>query len=374
MTNIFKSLAHFLFSKPKNDGFYNKIQSLVAQRFDPKPFEIDFSKPFWHSFKYVWVSLITSTIVVTASSLYSSLFLPIFVYAIDNRSINTIVYALIGFFVITLLMLFVGVGSNVYLSRLCFGIRHSAYKFFLSADPILHSTKSSGQIITKINRGSNSLSNLVSNLIIDILPALIKQIVIATGFFALGFESGIIIVTLVLIQILAVFILRSKVVTPVAKWYLPFNEKLSEVAVEILTQHSFIRSVFASEEENKKNFDKSYDSITADTTRIILNRFYNAIVKTIWLISFIVILILVIPGLFDGSINLLLGSSLIYLYISTQSEVTLIGRILGQVSELIVDIDDLFDFIKNFGKQSYPALLEDTLPKETNLNAQTKQI
>jgi hypothetical protein len=83
---------------------------------------------------------------------------------------------------------------------------------------------------------------------------------------------------------------------------------------------------------------------------------------------------LVIPGLFDGSINLLLGSSLIYLYISTQSEVTLIGRILGQVSELIVDIDDLFDFIKNFGKQSYPALLEDTLPKETNLNAQTKQI
>jgi ABC-type multidrug transport system fused ATPase/permease subunit len=230
MQNLLNLIKKLISSVLESDKFYENIQNSIENKFDPKPFEIDFSESFWYSFKNIRISSILTILMTTTWAIYTSGFVPIFVYALSNKSLDTITYTIIGYLIITVILSLVSANFYINVQRVSGGVKYCAYRYFLTIDPIFHSTKSSGQILAKVNRSSSTLLQLINLIVLEILPSVTKQILIAGSFFALGYQIGFGLSLLVLLQLVIVFILRNKMVIPVTKQTYPaFNQNYDKI-------------------------------------------------------------------------------------------------------------------------------------------------
>lgn len=96
-------------------------------------------------------------------------------------------------------------------------VSNSAYKFFVKVDPIHHSTRESGKVISKINRAVGAYENTTDILTFNILRFIIQISVILVSFIYYDFTVGIIaagslIIMLVVSTISQIFIAKN--VTP----------------------------------------------------------------------------------------------------------------------------------------------------------------
>lgn len=64
-----------------------------------------------------------------------------------------------------------------------YSISYNANRYFLTVDPVNHSTRSSGKIIAKVVRGSESVEDFLDFIIYDILSALVRFITVIAVLF-----------------------------------------------------------------------------------------------------------------------------------------------------------------------------------------------
>jgi ABC-type bacteriocin/lantibiotic exporter with double-glycine peptidase domain len=323
-----------------------------------KLFEVDFQKPWWQVIlnkSWLFGLLFFSEMIQV---IFNSLTPLILGYAIANMEIKAIFVYIIGYALLEIFNRSVLKQSILYIVQTSQSVRSSAYKFFLTVDPLYHSTKSSGKIISKIDRAAKDFEDGL-NQFISVFNVTIgfATVVITVGSF--NFWLAIVGITSFVIILSFNYLAINLNLKAFYKKVIQSSDKVSAVSVENLHQNSLIRSSFATNEQYIKLKDTILKNVISRLNFMFSNQVSNTFVRLLY-ISTVSIMSLVLFNLIQsGQVNPTVGVTLIITYVNGSSQILKLGQTIQNLSEKYASITDLFKFIRNFGKQSYPVLEAD---------------
>lgn len=322
---------------------------------------VDFEKPWWYIlWQQKWMVLINFINQIGTGIIFA--FVPLWLASVFNTGdFNNFIY------LILVLVLFRIISFGLFyfdpLLRLqtMKSIEFSSSKFFLNVDPIYHSTRSTGQIVAKVTRGAAAYEGLIDLVQFQILNNIGGIIGVVAAFASYNLLLSVYVflyLFLIVFLTTAAFLLRSKMFR---KLRIKTEDKAKAITLEILQQAQYIRAIYASKEVFQKvtklQFNTTY--ITATLWRIaayILTSCQVLFVLSMLHIGFILI------QTKDSPIVLL---SLMVSYYQVGMSIQFIGNTISQIFNRFEDIDDLFEFIRGFGKQTFP-VLEGDFDKKVN--------
>lgn len=346
---------------PKNqDQFYNFVDKTEKLESKMKILPVDFQKPWWDIILRQKNLALFALISQFIGSIFDSIFPIILGYAVTTLDINLFMIVMLVKLAITWIYNIMLQYNAIFQNQTMFSIDFNANQYFLTVDPIFHTMKSSGKIISKISRGSSSYEDVLDIITFDLLNVATSIITIAIAMFAFGWKIGL--VSLGFLGFLGIFnitaqIYRTKTFQPKR---IKAQDKLKAIQVETLMQAPFIRAIFASTEQIYKNKNATILNMLKNTLSWQAGTYVNVITRTIYIFSVFVIGYLVLMEAKSGEISTVLALSIILAYSSGTSGIIGIGNMVKRLSTALADINDLFDFIRDFGKQTYPVLEEDT--------------
>jgi ABC-type multidrug transport system fused ATPase/permease subunit len=234
-------------------------------------------------------------------------------------------------------------------------IKVKAFEYLITVDPIYHSTRSSGQIISKINRGSQSMMALIEIILFSILSLVSGSIAVMIGLFSISTLAGIILsTTFIALVIVSGLLFRIRTILHYSV-RTKSQDKATAINVESMQQAPFIRASFATEEQIEEMMNRNYYAMIQQAigwrwAGYLLNPVQITFALVIMVITFILWNNDVDSGVMIGAILTLgaLGRRLFE-----------VGRTIDRFVVNIEDINDLFNFIRDFGTQTYPALTTD---------------
>jgi ABC-type multidrug transport system fused ATPase/permease subunit len=240
-----------------------------------------------------------------------------------------------------------------------FSINYHGQKYFLTTDPIYHATRSSGEIISKLDRAWRSYEDFLDILTFEIIKIVISLITVAATFLYFDLWLGLISLTFFLLIAIAGIggsVGINKFTVP--EW-IKTEDKLKDVTVETLQQAQHIRSVFASDQQMKKVEEKNKNMMTTMATAWYTHHSYELFVRYLYLASVGIIGFVIYNYILSGKIDPAIGISLLVTYILGSTDILWIGHKVQRLTESAEKARDLFTYVKKFGRQSYPVLEDD---------------
>jgi ABC-type multidrug transport system fused ATPase/permease subunit len=350
------------FSKQQLRNFYPKLEKITRFQNRIKIFDVDFEKPWWHIIlrqRKVIIPLVLNEIFLVSFLTLIPLFLVqiIAFQRIDYFIIFSIVWAIMN--LIPWIVFWLTYAPMV--SQSTQSIYFSAVKYFLTVDPIFHTTRSSGQIIAKVTRGSEVFEDLVDRALFDLMKIFVGLITTIITFIFL--EKSFAILASISYFIVGFFsiVLRNWATQITVPQMIQADDLKKEIGVESLSANNYIRSSFATPEQVLKIKSKSYKNGLVLSNMWMAHLTGDMIVRMMYIISFLLIGVFAFNKIQNG-FDPILASTIIVTYYFGSRDLWTFGRFLGKFLENVQKIEDLFSFIRGFGKQSYPVLDSD-LPK-----------
>ncbi len=322
---------------------YNKRMKLV---------EIDFSKPWWDLLvqqkRLVFINIL--------NQLFGNVILalaPVAVaYAIERQDVKLFLLIILVIALSRLLAHIMYYFDPILRIQSSQSITYSANKFFLTTDPINHSNRSSGEIISKINRASTGIESLLGLVTLEFLSLGFTIISTVWIFWNFNYIYGLVVLgslSFIIFFNIICFYYRSKI----QKIIIKYEDKAQTINVETLQQTHYIRSGFATPEQAGKMF-------SANTKRMYLEasswRLAGYIISTTQFLFFISLAILGYLIITNKDVNVVIAASLLVSYFNIGNQIYFIGYSVNQLIKHYIGITDLYSFIRNFGKQTYPVL------------------
>ena len=332
---------------------YNFLEKLFGMVGNIRIHPVDFNLPWYSIYKKYWVRLGVSLIVETMVWVFFTTLPLIINYAIKTQNITLVISLGLVFIIFPILVQIHIRSYSLALSSLMRSISNSAYKFFVKVDPIHHSTRESGKVISKINRATSAYDTLTLILTYNILPFIVQISVILISFIYYDFTVGILaggslILMLIVSTISQIFIAKSVIPKE--------NDQLdtqSQVEVESLQQVTLIRSSFATPEHIQKL--KKTNIRTAEVQATVWMSFVSTtfIPRILFGISFIIVSVFIINLINTGSLDIITAIALMTMYVSTY-EIINSGRYIQWTVSNIEKIKNLYTYIQEYGDSSYP--------------------
>ena len=337
-------------------NYFPVLEKLFGFKDNIKLVQYDFQKP-WFSiyYPYIWSMVMTNLTesLVWIFFSYSPILLS---QIVTSRSMEG-VSMFIGLFTVIFLAGYI----NIYFyCRAVGGIKYSlmsrAYKHFLLVDPINHATRSSGQIISKIDRGVASSEVLSDIFLFEIIPVIMQ---LGVTIFAmtsldkgLGLTAGLSLIGMVALSIVfQLFIVKVVTASLIAQ-----EDKQKQLNIESLTQVAHIRSSFATPEQLNRLSMSAKKTAETEATNWFSFISSQTIPRILYIVSLWFILTSIIDLVSAAKVDLVTGSALLLMYFGTYGYIVSAGR---KVEKLLSNIDklkDLYDFIRDFGDRTYPVL------------------
>ncbi|MBM3886413.1 ABC transporter ATP-binding protein [Candidatus Dependentiae bacterium] len=240
--------------------------------------------------------------------------------------------------------------------RSVYSVQYHAHKFLLQVDPVYHTNRQSGVVLSKIDRASKSYEEFLQTFFFDLveLPISIITVLISLSFIS-PFLSLFIALLFGLILWLSIGVFNPLAVGEEQR-FIKADDALKGLFVEHLVQINLIRTAFASGEVNARMEDKSISAaIREGAVDFLFNTSFN-VVKCIYLLSLISVSVFVFNGIQYGSIDAAVGIAIVMGYLRGTYDVIKIEKPLRIVFRSMTRIKDLYNFIVSYGKQSYPVL------------------
>ena len=350
------------FSKQQLQDFYPKIEKITGFQKRIKIFDVDFEKPWWHILlrqKKVIAPLVLNEVFLVSFLTLIPLFLVqiIAFKRVDYFIIFSIVWAIMN--LIPWVVFWITYAPMV--SQSTQSIYYSAVKYFLTVDPIFHTTKSSGQIIAKVTRGSEVFEDLVDSMLFDLMKIFVGLITTIITFIFLEKEFAILATLSYLVIGYFSFLFRNWATQITVPRFIIADDQKKEIGAESLNANSYIRSSFATPEQVSKIKQKSYQNGLVLANMWMSHISGDMVVRMMYIFSFVLIGIFTFNKIQSG-FDPILASTIIVTYYFGSRDLWTFGMFLGKYLERVQKIEDLFTFIRGFGKQSYPVLDSD-LPK-----------
>jgi len=337
-----------------------KITNLDKKEYLAK---IDFTKPWWAVFlkeKLTLCIILSGRIIATTVITL----LPLFIKsAITSQKYSSFLF---------LLMIWVCSESwryvtvyiySVHISRIISGLKYSAYKFFLTVDPIYHFMRVSGKLFAKIERCSKGYDKFIDTAVYDLLPIIVGMVTVIISFFTLHFMLGVLsLVFLLFITFLNVSMVLFNSLA-FEKRLIKSDDSVKASSMESLMRIELVRSAFATNELNRNvRARNSYGMAVFGTywvtffTAMVITRFVYAL-SVCSLGAYIIMLVK------SGTISIESGIAFLATYVHGTYHSMKIGKRMQKIIQSVTRIKDLFSFARKFGKQTFPVLKEDISKK-----------
>lgn len=342
-----------------------KILSFLARffRYDTRDYiiPIDFGKSIFLPLFYKPIYAFLNILISLINSLESTL-LPILIsFVISNGNPISILWLGGCYLLDRVIKLTLFYYHPLYFIPLARSIEQHAYAKLIIVDPISHSTRSSGQIISKISRGVGSYFSFIEVIFYSLLPVVISTvlIIVVVSIFNvwLGIAFACIAVGLSYINYL-MFNWRSKTIN---KLRIKFEDQTKVITIESMQQAPFLRSIFATNESIIKS-DRAYKNFKiADMTGWRLSGYFISVTVIVGYIFTCLLLYYLIVTNTDKVI----AAGIAFSVQSYFSNLQRIGKIIDNFTKNIDDIRDLFTFIHTYGQTTYPTIEHPTNTADT---------
>ncbi len=341
--------------KPFQTRYYDFWTNQVKAKKFLKPFTIDFNAPFWHYLYKVKLHIFTIFLYILCTYLFNPLFLIFVTKAILDRNFKFFVI-LSALKVIQSIIVLPLARSFVYLyDTVPCSIQSTIQEFLIQVDPISFTSKSSGEILAKIERSVLACHTFMSTIFETLIPFVISIGValwaIAQVDWRLSFFVSIAFGLLCFVNI-KIIIFNNTVFLPKIN---SLEDEQKQFVLENIQQNQYIRSTFATTEQLDKTLQTirqvSYDTATKWRTWQYL---------VIILETLLIILIMGVVGFqisnvaVDLYIVVAIFTSLYNLYVKYSE----IGLITDAFLKSIHNQQELWQFMRTFGKQTFPVLEE----------------
>jgi ABC-type multidrug transport system fused ATPase/permease subunit len=337
--------------------YYNFLTKLFRFESKIKIYPVDFAHPWYDVFWHEKVKFGLVFIIEILQAIYEAV-LPLAVgYAILESKFEYVLWiigAYIGLEILNRIAL--------YLWHLATGNTQSSIliamqTFFLTTDPIHHATKSTGKIVSKIQAaGGRDFMVMMGTFMFEILPVIVTYF--TTTVVLIRFDLKIGLVSLgffVVITTLSSFLRYFHTVSLNQPW-IKARDKYSANQVENLTQNALIRSTFATPEQIENSIGLINKTIAIRNIRNQGNSVNVFIMRVLYMTSVLVISYMTFELLKSNQISTILATTLLLTYINGSRQILKIGDLIAQVTESQGNIEDMYQFINNFGKQTFPVL------------------
>lgn len=239
------------YNNPKfQEKFYNFVDR--TEKFDKrmKLLPVDFKKPWWDIiFRQKKIALLVfSTQLIW--TIFDSVFPILIGFAALKLDLTLFLVIMVARMLFTWGYNYMFSKNTLFQIQTMNSVELAANEFFLTVDPLFHTTKSSGQIVSKINRGSSAYEDLLDLVSFELLGILTSLITIIITMFTFNFQIGLI--ALSFLSAIVTFnisaqIYRTKIFQPQK---IIAVDKFKVNSLETLLQAPFIRAIFASNEQN----------------------------------------------------------------------------------------------------------------------------
>jgi ABC-type multidrug transport system fused ATPase/permease subunit len=344
-------------NKNKIADLYHNIIYNFFNKFDgARILPIDFQKPWWDIIWQQKLAIIFSVSFFTFQSILITLNPVIFGWVLTTGRYDWAVGIIIGWILLAFTQILVTYVFDLVTIRTTSSIEYASHKYFLTVDPIYHSTRSSGQILNKITKAAASYDPLFEIFTFSILNALFSLITVATAVGFVDLRLGII--TGICLTVMVIFSSWTEVARNdvFEKRQIKVDDQLKSTLVENLAQNSMIRSSFATDLQLQKTQNASLGyamSSIASWNASSLNNILRRIIFWIFTTYFIWELFGLINS---GRLSSVIAAALMVTYFSAYLSISHIG---GQIKNFLQSktrITDLWKFINDFGVQSFPVL------------------
>lgn len=305
--------------------------------------------------KYLIIALSCEMIIQSFYTLY-----PLFVGIIIEKQAYSYFSYLIGAWLVIICIEYVSVFYSALLEMQSINsVQYNAFQFFLTVDPIYHTMKSSGKLFAKIERCARSYEDFLDIILWDLLPIIMGIVTVVITFLLTDIKLGLIaLLLLLIIAIINVFLNLFTSIT-FERRLIDADDAVKIISVESLTQAQLIRSSFATNEIAAQAQEKNVEMMYQEGTSWLAFAAAISVSRLAYLVSVATLGALILSLIASNQLGVLVGTTLLLTYINGTYEIIQVGRRLRKLMKSVTRINDLYLFIRSFGKQTFPVLKSD---------------
>lgn len=318
--------------------------------------EIDFEKSWWAAIMTEKWKFIGVIIVKIINSLFTQVAPLMLAYFIENLMFWRLAIIILGGRV--LLMAF-EIFLNYYNSTLLQlnirqSVAYSANKFFLTVDPIWHSTRESGKIISKVQKASWSFEDILDIICFQITPLIIS--LFSASVILYRYERTLGITSILFVGFVTTFVLGMELLNhkSLNAQKIEKEDELKQTEVENLQQTKYIRSIFATDMQIEKLKTQNIISMAITGTKWMATDFVFIIITMLYYLGIVIISYQVINLIQSNQITVVTGIALVITFYTSGSWVFQVGNMTKNFTHHYGNIQDLYKHIRQYGKQTFP--------------------
>jgi ABC-type multidrug transport system fused ATPase/permease subunit len=328
-------------------------------RFDTKIkiYPVDFAKPWYNVFWHEKVKFGIVFFIEILQAIYEAI-LPIAIgFAITESKFEYILLMITIYIFLELLNRFALYFWHLATGNTQSSILTAMQSFFLTTDPIHHATKSTGKIVSKIQAaGGRDFMVMMATFMFEILPVMVTYFTTTIVLFRFDFKIGVVAFIFFIITTAVSSFLRYFHTKSLNAPWIKSRDKYSANQVENLTQNALIRSSFATPEQLEQSIQIIIKTIAVRNIRNQGNSINVFIMRILYMFSVLIISYMTFELLESSQISVILATTLLLTYINGSRQILKIGDLVAQVTESKGNIEDMYKFINNFGRQTFPVI------------------
>ncbi len=327
--------------------------------FDDKsidPFEVDFSKSWWSPY----LSIKTGVLSVFATNFIISIYdaiTPIWLGYIFSTQKFEQLWAIAGVYVLVYLVLLQALNRYYQIGqgKLNHSLDMATQNLLLEVDPSYHTTKSSGEVLSKISRIEKYV-DLLENLSWGFFSLFFGAFFSAFSLFAVSFAAGLAaIVSNTVLIFLSLFLISFS-----STWHeqelIKKMDSKSESQVENMTQALYIRATFATSQQLSKFKTRSIVSHLMDMQKWRMFDWIILILRFVMGLGWGAVIYFCVIQIQSGNRDSAFVAPIIIAYMINSSYIIWQGNSLTNLLETVAKIKDYWKFMKSIPQGSYPVL------------------
>lgn len=237
-------------------------------------------------------------------------------------------------------------------------IFYSAHRYLLTIDPQYHLKRSSGVVLAKINRAARGYEELLDQITFEFAPLIIG---IGAMIIILGQYSIMLVLAICSCLIAMVcygYYFAQYICQQRENEFIKSDDNFQKVAFENLAQIQLIRSTFATEYMQKKLEQEIIVNVQTEKKLWMSYAFTSRILSALYSLSVLILLGFFLYCLNQGMVTLPFVIALILAYIRNTHRLIKILQPFRKYMRGYAAIQDLFEFMSHFGKQTIPITTE----------------
>lgn len=356
-----------MFFKNLAKKYFNLWINWIDFQSKAKLISIDFNQPWWTIIAKQKLYILCIIIVETIDNLfYYSI--PLFIgWLISSGKLYYFFIFISAWLLAITIEYFSLYFASIVHMQTTYSVLYNAHKHFLTVDPIFHTTRASGKIIGKIERGVGAFEDFLDLIAFDILATVVGISTVIFAFFKFDTKLGLIAFSMIFFISLFNTILQFLSTAAFEPRIIESTDKLNATSLENLTQVQYIRSCFASNEMDQSLKNSNREVMNIGGTSWLAFSAVTFATRFSFIISILILGNHLIHLVYKNQITIQWATALLLTFINGSYETMRIGKKIKRILRSLTRIKDLYSFIKTFGQQTFPVLSKQTLSVDVPL-------